>query len=198
MSRSFSAAELRQIRAALQQTGERLFARYGVAKTTIDDLVKGAGIAKGSFYRFYQSKEALFFELLEKRQDKLRAPLLEDANKTRAAFETIIEHLLRASGSDPLVRLMGQQDDLQAVMRRVPPETLQRHQQEDQAFLEEVIARWSQRRDKNQRDDFAARLTAGLLVSLHREFVGERLFGYAMKAAAESIADCLFNGGAKS
>ncbi|GAB6089972.1 hypothetical protein JCM12856_15650 [Spirochaeta dissipatitropha] len=36
----------------------------GVQKTTIDELAAAAGIAKGSFYRFFQSKEELALEIL--------------------------------------------------------------------------------------------------------------------------------------
>ena len=38
--------------------------RYGLKKTTIEDLVKLVGIAKSSFYLFFESKEALYVELM--------------------------------------------------------------------------------------------------------------------------------------
>ena len=34
-------------------------------KTSVDQLTKAVGIAKGSFYKFYESKEMLFFAVLE-------------------------------------------------------------------------------------------------------------------------------------
>ena len=34
-------------------------------KTSVDQLTKAVGIAKGSFYKFYESKEILFFAVLE-------------------------------------------------------------------------------------------------------------------------------------
>ncbi len=36
----------------------------GVRKTSIDELVREAGISKGSFYRFFPGKEALALEVL--------------------------------------------------------------------------------------------------------------------------------------
>ena len=33
----------------------------GMKKTSVDQLTKAVGIAKGSFYKFYESKEMLFF-----------------------------------------------------------------------------------------------------------------------------------------
>ena len=34
-------------------------------KTSVEQLTKAVGIAKGSFYKFYESKEMLFFAVLE-------------------------------------------------------------------------------------------------------------------------------------
>ena len=64
MPRAFTAEEKRTIRARLLKEGRACFLRYGLKKTTIEDLVKRAGIAKASFYLFYASKEALYVELI--------------------------------------------------------------------------------------------------------------------------------------
>ncbi len=37
----------------------------GMKKTSVDQLTKAVGIAKGSFYKFYESKEMPFFAVLE-------------------------------------------------------------------------------------------------------------------------------------
>ncbi|MEJ5300932.1 MAG: TetR/AcrR family transcriptional regulator [Thermodesulforhabdaceae bacterium] len=48
-----------------------VFAARGYHNTTVDDIAKKAGIAKGSIYRYFQSKEALFNEVLESRIESL-------------------------------------------------------------------------------------------------------------------------------
>ncbi|MGA2141213.1 MAG: TetR/AcrR family transcriptional regulator, partial [Brevinematales bacterium] len=40
-----------------------IFARYGVAKTTIRELSKAAGISSVRFYMFFYSKEDLYYEI---------------------------------------------------------------------------------------------------------------------------------------
>lgn len=45
----------------LLERGLRAFAEHGYAEVTIDDVCRDIGIAKGSFYRYYASKEELFF-----------------------------------------------------------------------------------------------------------------------------------------
>src|SRR5262249_16762278 len=46
-----------QIRDAILDAAERLLARYGFKKTTIDDLAREAGIGKGTVYLHFPSKE---------------------------------------------------------------------------------------------------------------------------------------------
>ncbi|RPJ03614.1 MAG: TetR/AcrR family transcriptional regulator, partial [Spirochaetaceae bacterium] len=61
MPKGFTEREKELIRKKLYTEGTRLFGQYGVQKTTVDEIAKAAGISKGSFYGFYDSKEELFF-----------------------------------------------------------------------------------------------------------------------------------------
>ena len=50
-------------RAAILREGERLFERYGYRKVSIDEIVAAAGIAKGTFYLNFETKDALYHEI---------------------------------------------------------------------------------------------------------------------------------------
>ena len=63
MPRAFTAVEKETIREKLMGAGRDCFLRYGLKKTTIEDLTKPAGIAKASFYLFFESKEQLFIDV---------------------------------------------------------------------------------------------------------------------------------------
>ena len=64
MARSFSEREKEHIRNHLMELCRQSWARYGYKKTSVDELCKKAGISKGAFYIFYESKEALFCEVI--------------------------------------------------------------------------------------------------------------------------------------
>lgn len=64
MPRAFKEEEKEKIRAKLLEAGRSCFLRYGLKKTTIEDVVHPAGIAKSSFYLFFESKEALYIEIM--------------------------------------------------------------------------------------------------------------------------------------
>ena len=52
-------------RAALLSVGERLFAEQGYRDVSIEDIAQGAGLATGSFYNYFPSKEHFYSEILE-------------------------------------------------------------------------------------------------------------------------------------
>lgn len=54
-----SAADL--VRSRVLQAAVVAFSRHGYHEVTVDDVCRAAGIAKGSFYRHFTSKEDLFF-----------------------------------------------------------------------------------------------------------------------------------------
>jgi len=55
----------RSTRDKIQAAGSRLFAQKGVAGTGVQELADSAGISVGLLYRHYQTKEALFDELVD-------------------------------------------------------------------------------------------------------------------------------------
>ena len=197
MPRPFDPSERTEITKRLRKAGRCLFATQGVIKTTVEDLAGAAGIAKGSFYSFYTNKETLFFEILEGAQNRIREPLLAvprtpDVN-ARRRLTTIVEGVLTTMDDDPYIRVLGQQRELEAVMRRVPETRLQKHQQDDRAFIRAVIDRWSIRSKPPTSDQVAANFTMLVLLSLQKEFFGTRLFPHARDAAISSFCDCFFD-----
>lgn len=48
------------------EAAEQLFAEKSVSKVTINDIVQRTGIAKGTFYLYFDSKEALVWEFMDR------------------------------------------------------------------------------------------------------------------------------------
>ncbi len=192
MPRAFNDNERASIRARLRHAGARLFAETGVIKTSVEQLATRAGIAKGSFYKFYDTKELLYFELLEDVQNRIRAPILTGTARSRRAFETRLRALFAQICDDPLVQVMGREAERLAITSRMPATRLLDHQKQHQLFLDTLIARWNMKPSPPKRDVIAARMTLLVMLSLQKDFFGDRLFGYAVDAAISSIGDCLF------
>jgi AcrR family transcriptional regulator len=58
-------------RARLLAAARRLFGRRGYSKTSIDELVRRAGVTKGAFYHHFDDKKAIFLAVLEEAQMRL-------------------------------------------------------------------------------------------------------------------------------
>lgn len=61
--------------AALMDAAERLFVAKGIAATSIDEIAAGAEVAKGTFYLYFPSKEALLGALQQRFVDGFCARL---------------------------------------------------------------------------------------------------------------------------
>ena len=72
MARAYTEPGKERIRRALLQKGREYFIKYGIKKTSVEDLTRAAGIAKGSFYKFFNSKEALFMAVHEESEARLQ------------------------------------------------------------------------------------------------------------------------------
>lgn len=71
MARSFTEREKENIKRSLQVACKQSWTQYGYKKTSVDDLCKQVGVSKGAFYLFFESKEALFCEVLCSVQEQI-------------------------------------------------------------------------------------------------------------------------------
>jgi AcrR family transcriptional regulator len=117
----------------IEDAATRLFARQGYASTTVDDIVRAAGVTKPMLYRHWESKQELCIALLERHRDELAAAPLavfDPAARDRRAqaiamIEAWLEHtrqhpdaarfLFRPVTGDPAVEQV--QRDLHARQR---------------------------------------------------------------------------------
>ena len=60
---AFTDYETEQLRKALLKETRHCAVTLGMKKTSVDQLTKAVGIAKGSFYKFFESKEMAFFKM---------------------------------------------------------------------------------------------------------------------------------------
>ncbi|KRU26788.1 TetR family transcriptional regulator [Clostridium sporogenes] len=60
--------------------------KYGYKKTSIDDLCKDIGISKGSFYSFFDTKEALFYQVITETQEHLYEIVEERISQNQSKY----------------------------------------------------------------------------------------------------------------
>jgi AcrR family transcriptional regulator len=113
MPRAFTADEATAIRARLMAAGAESFARMGIRRTTVDELTRAAGISKGAFYSFFDTKESLFLALLEEHELRAHAEV-EAAVRAdpQRGLDTLVGTAMRATQRNPLLPVAMSQEGL--------------------------------------------------------------------------------------
>jgi AcrR family transcriptional regulator len=76
-------------RTAIRRAAYRCFTKRGYHQTTVDDICEGAGISKGSFYWYYQSKQAIFHSILDTWGAEVEAELRRHLEGAIAAADAL-------------------------------------------------------------------------------------------------------------
>jgi len=64
MPRELNENEKNFEKSRLIECGMHLLLRFGIRRVSVDDIVKEAGIAKGSFYNYFHSKDEFIYEII--------------------------------------------------------------------------------------------------------------------------------------
>jgi len=173
MPRSFTEREKEIVRARLLQRARSCFAAYGIRKTSLDDLVKAAGISKGAFYLFFNSKEELFFEVVQEFEEDYQNSLLKEAaaRPERPSGTQVARFLNRAFSlwkTHPLFAHFGP-DEYQYLIRKLPEDKVALLLNRDQVFVDRLLSQWKKQgiRFKCDAKTFASLMRALFYVSLH-------------------------------
>jgi len=115
MPRAFKEEEKEKIRAKLLEAGRSCFLRYGLKKTTIEDVVGPAGIAKSSFYLFFESKEALYAQImldeLPAMMRRLADASYEKTDNAREALVLLMKAIVHEIETNPFSKAIIDQPD---------------------------------------------------------------------------------------
>jgi AcrR family transcriptional regulator len=193
MPRGFSEREKTLIRAQLLAKGRDLFATQGIKKANVEDLTKAANISKGAFYQFYDSKEALFFEILGQFEDEYHAGLLEAAARPSASPRQQVKDVLMQAftlwRTNPLFTNFNQKE-FEYLARKLPEELLQVNLNKDEVFVARLLGLW---REQGVEIDCQPALFVGLtralfFMSLHERDLGPGVYPDVIAFFIDAIA----------
>lgn len=192
----FTESEKEQIRQCLLTKGKELFIKFGLSKTSVDDLVQACGIAKGSFYKFFSSKEELFYVILNK-QDEIRNKLIvEHLQKNLPPKEMISSffHLaFKLADENALLMQWFQDGEYERITRKLPrhliENTSQDHTEKGIIFVQALIQRGMLR--EQDPEVIVGVMRAIMMLRLYKEQLGSDLFPRIMDVIIDCIAEGL-------
>jgi len=74
-------------------TAQRLFTRFGLRKTTVEEIIRLTKIAKGTFYKYFPDKEVLFLEVVEKESASLMSAIRKAVSRSSNSQEKMKAYL---------------------------------------------------------------------------------------------------------
>ena len=144
MPKPFTEQEKTIIGRRLLEQGYKHFSTYGLAKTNVEEIARAAGISKGAFYKFYGSKEELFWSVIEQAEAHVREQILavidRPGRSPRARLVAILREAFALFEAFPILKLLTG-GDYELLFRGIPPEKLGGHLANDRAFIERLISR---------------------------------------------------------
>lgn len=142
MGAAFTPDEQLLIKKDLITTARKYLAKYGMKKTSVDQLVAEVGISKGAFYKFYETKEALFFDVLESVHEEIYigANKLLAASTGRPPQERMEEAMLYALSVFSETSILNfLVDEFPSVLRKLPKEKIASHAEEDSINISALL-----------------------------------------------------------
>jgi AcrR family transcriptional regulator len=199
MVKGFTDQEKEMIMTKLIEEGKQQFIAMGVKKTSIAQLTKAAGIAQGSFYQFFSSKEELFFTILELEEAQIKQKLLEKINvhhMTRQSFKEMLLYSIELIEEHQLVKTLFDREDFERIVRKLPQETMEEHIKRDEDVLEPLLKLWQQNGFLVKKDPkvITGAIRGFFTMLLHKKEIGEELFPEVVELLAESLAAGLVEG----
>ena len=201
LSRGFSAEEKEQIRKNLINEGRELFIRYGLKKTGIRELADKAGIAQGSFYKFFSSKEELFFEILEKEGEKIKERLFSssfiEGEIDKEELRNFLYKSFEIMDNNPLLKKVYTEEEYQLLLKRVPDQKMNDHFIKDENVFLPIIKK-AQKKGKmiNKKPQIIMSLLRSIfLLTLHKKEIDPEYYEETMYFLIDLIVEGLIKGG---
>jgi AcrR family transcriptional regulator len=197
--KAFSEKEKEIIRAQMRQKARKLFETQGIRKTSVAELAQAAGISKGAFYLFYESKEELYMEILEGLETDFRTRMFNFAIGRKQNAGPLLAKLFRDAlltwDEYPLLKNFGR-TDYEYLARKLPPRRIQAHTDRDDKFVEDFFKRIKQ---KGVAVKVSPRVVSNLMkslffVSLHRDDLGKEAYVETMEILADLVARYVIEG----
>ncbi|MBN7773922.1 TetR/AcrR family transcriptional regulator [Clostridium aminobutyricum] len=103
MPRIFDESGREKLRMQLLENGFQLIKRFGLKKTSVKDITKASGIATGTFYNFFKTKEEFVYQIIlyKREQSKTKFQTLIEQNKMldRMVFRELLQSMFFADNN---------------------------------------------------------------------------------------------------
>ena len=202
MPKIYSETERTDIKDSLKREANILMIERGIKKTTVDELVKRAGIPKGTFYLFYPSKEMLLFECIQdfhNEADKIISDGMEQIirkNKSRTkgkrfsneCLDEITDVLMEAINitSGSCLKIMLDPESMNLLISKLPEDVLKKHGNDSK---ENILLEFFGIKDKEKIQAISGSFTLIVLGLIYSPVLGDELAEKSTRLLVRGLVD---------
>ncbi len=185
MPKSYSEQEKEYIRKRLKEEAAKCLAKYGVRRTTVDEIVKRVNIPKGTFYLFYKSKELLLFDVIQEQQENVNRELYQSISgiaDTEFSAEKLTDVIFGfyKMTEKMLTLKMLDVNEVELLARKLPREIVEEHFQDDTDTIEKIFALLPVKKEVDIKV-LSAAFHAIYFATLHKAEIGEEEYDEALR-----------------
>ncbi len=184
-------------KALIHDCAKELFSNKGFKETNISEITQKAGMAVGTFYNYYPSKEKLFMDIFLEENAKLKKHCMQSLDLTRSPAEVVGQMLaLNTEGisANPILREWYNENVFEKIER------LYKEENGPQAIdflydsFHELVKTWQEQ--GKMRKDIDSRMimmifAAIMNVDTHKEEIGLEYFPQLLSTMTELIMNGL-------
>ncbi|WP_304340029.1 TetR/AcrR family transcriptional regulator [Metaclostridioides mangenotii] len=187
-------------KAEIIKYGRELFSSKGFKDTNVAEIARMAGIATGTFYNYYTSKDKLFMEIYLEENVKLKKDIMDSVNLEASPINIMKEIMslnLKGMTSNPILKEWYNRD----VFIRIEQSFCEENGIESVDFLYdsfiEIVKKWQI--EGKVRNDIDAEMIMAIFSTLvnvetHKEEIGLKYFPQVLEYLAEftmkGLMDC--------
>jgi AcrR family transcriptional regulator len=197
--REFETEEQEETYEALVAAGREQLLSYGPTKTNVSDVTDPVGVAKSTFYLYFESKADLYLEIFRREFAQLNSRIDEEIKQVdgpTAKLETVFRCYREFAEENPFVQQMLAAENYRQMFRKnVSPERFEEVQKQGMAELLPFIREIQEQSDGLASETDPAMIVGvmgviGLVVQNSDEFEehGEEYYEHVQELLIEALA----------
>src|SRR5699024_2032375 len=197
MSRGFNDYEKQVITDSLIKQGKILFSKFGFRKTSIHEITKNVAIAQGTIYKFFNSKEELYFVILEMKEEKLKEEIhtinICKVNQPKKDIKIILRKMVHTVEQHPLIREVYVGRNFETMLNKLSPELLEKHFKNDSVSFLPLVEKLKSKGFVIEEDPevIGSVIRSLFLLTLHKKEISVDVYQETMDLFIDLIVDGL-------
>lgn len=188
MPRIFSHKDRESIRKVLIENGRKALEKSSYKNISVADIALETGIAKGTFYNFFSSKEAFFYEVIISIRDENRRELTELIHEP--TWQNAYDFFFRRYTTSKTVYDYFTTEEMKIIFRRLPEK--QTEADEDSVKLARQLISVCTDRKTIKAEVVVNLMNIAAAAASNRDFLLKEQYNETVSVLAKAMADYIF------